>query len=151
MAVINIKTGDVTFSGRVYKLSTSYNSSMDITTYWADVFTEAGAYDRVYLRCDMGEPVAMASIDATPSVLAQMAILTRRAQEKTETALAVMEAAKVRKGRTVEVVKGRKVAHGVKGVCFWVGSDNWGAARIGFKDAGGVVFWIAASNVAVIA
>lgn len=60
------------------------------------------------------------------------------------------------KGKTVKVVKGRKVPVGTTGVCFWVGegkSFNYGATRpwrVGFKDASGETFWTALSNVEVV-
>jgi len=51
------------------------------------------------------------------------------------------------KGRTVTVVKGRKVPVGTAGVVVWEGSDSFrGEARIGIKDASGHVHYTAASN-----
>ena len=55
----------------------------------------------------------------------------------------------VQKGKSVVVVKGRKVPHGVRGVVFWEGESNYGP-RIGIKDAAGEAHWIAASNVEVV-
>lgn len=60
-------------------------------------------------------------------------------------------------GKTVTVVKGRKVPHGTTGVVFWMGAtchspygDPWGiytSVRIGIKDKDGNVFWTALDNV----
>jgi hypothetical protein len=53
------------------------------------------------------------------------------------------------KGDKVKVVRGRKVPIGVEGVVIWSGSDNWGKARVGIKDAEGKVHFTAESNVEV--
>lgn len=55
------------------------------------------------------------------------------------------------KGQTITVVKGRKVAKGTTGVVFWVGEDDWGKGRIGFKGDDGETYWTATSNVEVTA
>jgi len=48
------------------------------------------------------------------------------------------------KGQEIEVIKGRKVAKGTTGIIFWVSDE---ADRVGFKNAEGESFFIAASNV----
>lgn len=53
------------------------------------------------------------------------------------------------KGRTVEVVRGKKVPIGTTGFVIWFGEGNWGE-RVGIKDQSGQVHWTAASNVRVI-
>ena len=62
-------------------------------------------------------------------------------------------------GKTVRVVKGRKVPKGTVGVCFWIGQtdyskygDPWGiytCYRIGIRDNAGEVYWTALDNVVV--
>lgn len=62
------------------------------------------------------------------------------------------------KGRTVEVVKGRKVAKGTTGEVIWYGKgrkfspSKWETApmRVGIKDADGEVHWTNADNVEVV-
>lgn len=59
--------------------------------------------------------------------------------------------------KTVRVIKGRKVPHGVIGECFWMGKysnsrygDPWGVyttVRIGIKDAKGNIYWTSLDNV----
>lgn len=61
-----------------------------------------------------------------------------------------MEATTPRKGKTVTVVRGRKVAKGTTGYVIWEGEDNYGKARVGIKDEAGEVHWTAASNCQVI-
>ena len=63
-------------------------------------------------------------------------------------------------GKTVRVVKGRKVPKGTTGVCFWMGSfdnskygDPWGIYtqyRVGIKDESGNVHWTALDNVELV-
>lgn len=59
--------------------------------------------------------------------------------------------------KRVRVVKGRKVAHGIEGECFWMCAydnskygDPWGiytSVRIGIKDDSGEVYWTSLNNV----
>jgi len=64
--------------------------------------------------------------------------------------------ARVEKNKTVRVVKGRKVAIGTEGVCFWIGSAGGNGRgisygdRIGFKDSAGTTHWTSLSNVEVV-
>lgn len=68
------------------------------------------------------------------------------------------EAATPRKGKTVEVIRGRKVPIGTRGEVFWYGEgknfDRWGRGsapmRVGFKDAAGETHWTDAYNVEVV-
>lgn len=60
------------------------------------------------------------------------------------------EAAEPKKGRDVEVVRGRKVPLGTKGYVIWYGEGNWGP-RVGIKVEGqDEPVWTAASNVRVV-
>lgn len=62
---------------------------------------------------------------------------------------AKIDAGEIVKGQTVTVVKGRKVAHGTTGTVAWIGEDNYGKARVGFKTADGEMVFTATSNVEV--
>jgi hypothetical protein len=53
-------------------------------------------------------------------------------------------------GVTVEVVKGRKVAHGTRGVVFWHGNNGYGMS-VGMRTADGEKVFTAATNVKVLA
>ena len=63
-------------------------------------------------------------------------------------------------GKTVRVVKGRKVPKGTTGVCFWMGQTNYGKYgdpwgiytryRIGIKDDDGEVYWTALDNIELV-
>lgn len=54
------------------------------------------------------------------------------------------------KGAPVTVVRGRKVPKGTSGVVFWVGEDDWGKAKVGFRTESGDRVFTAASNVEVV-
>lgn len=62
-----------------------------------------------------------------------------------------IESGDIIKGQTVTVVKGRKVAHGTTGTVAWIGEDNYGNERVGFKTADGEMVFTATSNVEVSA
>lgn len=70
-----------------------------------------------------------------------------RRSEYTAAVQRALASGEIRKGQTVTVVKGRKVAKGTTGTIIWVGEDDWGNTRIGIKDSSGTVHWTAASNV----
>lgn len=108
-----------------------------------------------------------AAIDASPEVLAKYEATVKleaewakvRAKvraERERKAEAEREARIPKKGRTVRVVKGRKVPKGTEGVVVWYGEGKsysyYGSPpyRVGVKDASGTVHWTAASNVEVI-
>lgn len=104
-----------------------------------------------------------ATVDATPETIAAAnawllaAATTARKNKWAGKVAAALEAArKPSKGKTVTVVKGRKVAKGTTGTVIWVGAGksysyyDSGALRVGVKDAAGTVHWTAASNVEVV-
>jgi hypothetical protein len=63
---------------------------------------------------------------------------------------AKIDAGEIIKGAQVVVVKGRKVAHGTTGIVTWMGTDNYGKPRIGFRTADGEMIFTATSNVTVV-
>lgn len=79
--------------------------------------------------------------------LAKEEVDARAAAERAAAEKAEREAP--RKGRTLRVVKGRKVPVGTEGVCIWLGDGNYGS-RVGLKDASGTVHWTAATNTIAI-
>ena len=90
-----------------------------------------------------------AQVDATTEVLASVAAFKAEAEAKELARVAALreraaEEARKRpdKGRTVKVVRGRKVPIGTVGVVFWAGIDGYGTQKIGIatsdrKDASG--------------
>ena len=98
-----------------------------------------------------------ATADATPEVRAAYDAW-RAAKDAEEAREAAEEEARVpREGRTVKVVRGRKVPKGTVGTVVWYGAGKryryYGSTpmRVGVKDAGGMVHWTDAKNVEVVA
>lgn len=106
--------------------------------------------EEVYLFCDRADKVEINyTIDATSEVLAAYltwtAELNRKALEAEQERRAKIPA----RGKTLKVVRGRKVPKGTTGVCIWTGNGHWGE-RVGLKDAAGTVHWTAMDNVEVL-
>lgn len=73
-----------------------------------------------------------------------------KARAEREAMEAEWEAATPRKGKTVKVVRGRKIPVGTVGTCIWYGEGQWGY-RVGIKVEGSEEpLWTAASNVEVV-
>jgi hypothetical protein len=66
-------------------------------------------------------PCMASCVDATPEVKAAYAAYQADLAEKSRIAHEIRLAAIPAKGKMVEVVKGRKIAKGTKGLVFWVG------------------------------
>lgn len=99
-----------------------------------------------------------ATVDATDEVKAKAAKFYENVAFEALKAKAAEAARKVAVGKSVKVVKGRKVPKGTEGTVFWVGpgraysyyAAKYGVPdRVGFKDAAGTTFWTAASNLEV--
>lgn len=91
-----------------------------------------------------------AEVDATLEVLAAYdRYLAQQALRRAEEAVR-REAATVRHGKRVRVVKGRKVPHGTEGIVHWIGAGFGGRTRVGLTDAAGQAHWIDAQNVEVV-
>lgn len=93
-----------------------------------------------------------ASVDATPEVLAEYEAYCKEKQAQIEAQRQQAEAQTPRKGKTLKVVKGRKVPIGTVGECIWTGPDSYrpNHTRVGIKDAAGTVHWTSADNVVVV-
>lgn len=137
----------------------------DTVTY-AFVENDEGDLDEVAI-CASEFGGAWATIDATEECKARIAewknlmaefnaVRAKVRAERAAAKAAAKEAATPRKGKTVKVVKGRKVPKGTVGTVVWYGEGKkysyYGSApmRVGLKDASGTVHWTAASNVEVV-
>jgi hypothetical protein len=140
-----------------------------------EYFTYAVVWDgsglkEVTLHSTYPSHYATATVDATPDVkAAALAFLTAKALAKHKAGWAdnvdkAVAATKVpSKGKSVVVVKGRKVPKGTTGTVVWYGpGKNFGPVpkyrggwsvstpmRVGLKDASGTVHWTDAANVEV--
>lgn len=64
---------------------------------------------------------------------------------------AAVEAGEIVRGQTIEVVKGKKIPVGTRGVVFWVATepDRYGVIKAGFNTETGEKFFTNVSNLAV--
>jgi hypothetical protein len=155
--MIKHKDGSITHVGQVLGVSEYWNSSMDIMSYSARVWEE-GTVKTIPVYDDYSNPEgAKIVVDATEEVkIAYMEWLERN-RIRREAEEAALEAAIPRVGKTVEVIKGRKVAKGTTGKVFWKGIDKfktnrWATVyRLGVKTEQGETIWIAEDNVKVVA
>lgn len=91
-----------------------------------------------------------ATVDATPEVRGKYDAYKARLAAEYRAACEALEAAVPHRGRTVRVVKGRKVPVGTVAEVAWYDPDGKWGARVGLDIDGGRVF-LSASNVEVIA
>lgn len=146
--------GQVEYAGRVLDVGCRVDSLFESDEYFAVVLGEDGREERVttgvrpWMMAPGGYSVNEAAIDATAEVIAAarasaVAELTRAAAYASAKA-----AAEVVTGKRVRVAKGRKVAVGTEGECFWLGETQYGR-RAGIRDDQGQVHWTAYDNVEV--
>jgi hypothetical protein len=101
-----------------------------------------------------------ATVDATEEVQAKAREVVRRETFRDVTFAAAAAAKTPEVGKTVRVVKGRKVPVGTQGTVVWKGESAYGKSRygtwgkttyrVGVKDAEGTVHFTAADNVTVV-
>lgn len=89
-----------------------------------------------------------AKVDATPEVIAAYAKYLETVREKERIRRAEIEKKTVRKGKTVKVVRGRKLPIGTVGLCFWTGATKFGYS-VGIETPEGRKF-TALGNVEVV-
>lgn len=146
------------YVGRV--LGTWERNGYDDSDFFATVMEDDGSIRQVEYASTRGWTYANgASVDATPEVQAAYAAMQHDAAVARDIAREAAEAATPYKGRTVRVVKGRKVPIGTTGVVFYREQSKYQsryrtfldapAYRIGFRDAAGDTHFTADSNVEV--
>lgn len=131
-------------------LSTGEHNWHDDSDFYAIVWDNAtGSPVEVTYASTRGWTYANgARVDATPEIQAKAdAWYAARRAERLAAEIA-QEASTPRKGKTLQVVKGRKVPVGTTGECIWVGDGQWGT-RVGIQDTAGNVHWTAVTNVVV--
>lgn len=142
------KDGNATtsYEGCVLRLGTDWNSSMDITSYYALVWDrETQRVKHVYYGSDFdgGYGNGHATVDATDEVKSEvLAHFTAKAESARQAIVESFEDT-IARGDTVEVTGGRKFK-GETGKVFWVGeadSFRGRARRVGIETAdGGRIF-----------
>lgn len=125
-------------------------------SYYAKVW-ENGTLSSIYVHDDYHNPEgAKIEVDATEEVKIEYMEWLEANRVKREAELAAEEARTPRVGKTVKVVKGRKVAKGTTGQVFWKGLDKYKSNRytyvyrLGVKTEAGETIWIAEDNVEVV-
>ena len=140
-------------------LSTYERNGYDDSDFYAVVYDEAtDSIKHVEYASTRGYTYDCgARVDTTEEVKAKAREVLRRASFARITSAAAAAAKEPEKGKTVRVVKGRKVPVGTEGVVVWKGVDSYNPGkwsgpkyRVGVKDAEGTVHWTAASNVEVV-
>lgn len=88
-------------------------------------------------------------VDASPDVMAKYRAWEIEGERKAREAKLKAREKTPERGKTLKVVKGRKVPIGTTGTCIWTGFGKFGE-RVGIKDDSGTVHWTAMSNVEVM-
>jgi hypothetical protein len=129
---------------------------------YVTVYTDAGDFVDVAVgykgSFEVDAPAALvAKWEESKKLAAEWAkVRAKVAAEREAVARAKREAATPYRGKTVKVVRGRKVPRGFVGEVIWYGEGKkygyYGSAplRVGVKDATGTVHWTDAKNVEVI-
>lgn len=142
---------ETTHEGVVLELG-EYNGRDDSDFYAVVWDTAEGKPKRVEYASTRGWTYPNnAWVDATPEVMAAYQKYCRDQQERARKANQLKLAMTPRKGKTLKVVKGRKVPLGTVGRCIWVGPDKYksNGTRVGLQDEKGTVHWTDATNVEV--
>jgi hypothetical protein len=148
---INHADGRITHVGLVLGYGgESYNSSMDVSSFFVIVWSvEKHDSERVYYGSNWdANSLGSYTVDATPEVRSAYDALEAKRAEDRRIADDLREYNRVDKGKTVKVVRGRKVPKGTSGLVFWVGSNQWGES-CGFITATGDKHFTALTNVEV--
>lgn len=128
-----------------------YNGYHDSDFYmvvWNVVEGKPQSIEFATTRADCGAAWG-SKTDATPEVLAAYQAYKAAVDEANYQARQEELANTPAKGKTLKVVKGRKVKIGTTGVCIWLGNGQFGK-RVGIKQSNGEVAWTALSNVEVV-
>lgn len=86
--------------------------------------------------------------DATPEVIAEYREWLKRTGVESIRSSDIQKAQTVEKGKLIRVVRGRKIAKGTVGYCFWVGRTNFGVS-VGIQHEDGFREFTALKNVEV--
>lgn len=110
--------------GRVFRTSYNYWGDGDgsYTAHWLDENNEIQSQTYKHTYGLTGEAI----IDATPEVYAVLAVKARPILAERNYERALSEAQEFRYGRTVQVVRGRKIPIGTTGVIKWMGESHYG-------------------------
>ena len=148
--------GQVAYEGMVLRTYSQDNSLWESTSYLASVWSEEkqavlevsyGGYH--WGGATSGDKVTV-GIDASPEVRAKAVAYLTRMHLSRWFGQQIVEAKTIRKGKTVKVVRGRKVPVGTVAQVFWMGEGKFGL-RLGLKvTPESEALWTAGTNVEVL-
>ena len=147
---------DQTYKGAV--LMTFERNGYDDSDFFAVVYDEASdSIKHVEYASTRGWTyMDSATVDATEETKAKARQVVYRWTLAEIAAAAANAAEEATKGKTVRVVKGRKVPVGTEGTVVWRDTDNYKSSqwkthyRVGVKDADGKVHFTSEDNVKVV-
>lgn len=130
-----------------------WNDSMHIMSYYAMVWNpETQKSESIYSHDDFYVPESRIrghyEVDATPEVVDAYRAYTERLVVEQRAFNALCDSQRVEKGKVVQVIRGRKVAHGTRGLVFWYGNNGYGES-VGLRDVKGETYFTALTNVVV--
>ncbi|MGH2360257.1 MAG: hypothetical protein ACRDGM_06915 [bacterium] len=151
--IVNAKTGKESFVGATLhrRDGASFNDGYDCTFLAVVWDAEAGCSRSVRVGDSM-TPLAdcdRVTLDATPEIEALYAAEQSAAAHLSRDLAALRDAEALGRGKSVLVVRGRKVPKGTTGRIFWYGDAQWGK-RVGIETANGDRLFTAATNVEVV-
>ena len=143
----------ITYVGQTIAVETSYLGDGDSVAY--AVVQDGEGTKTVGLG--YWPPSAEVTIDAPEHVIeayeAAKRESARKAREQEHANYIEREANTIRWGKTVQVVKGRKVPVGTTGRVIWTGEDRYNryAQRVGFKTPEGKTYFTSETNLEIVA
>ncbi len=126
-----------------------YNDSDFYMTFWDEETQQPKSYEFASTR-GWCYPCLASAADATPEVVAKYDAWDKARRETARRDHEEWLRRQPAKGKTLKVVRGRKVPKGLIGLCIWLGRTAYGE-RVGIKTESGEVVWTALSNVEVAA
>lgn len=139
----------IPLTGRVVYVDSYYDDGL--TDYSAYVWNEETLSVDYAGPCRYGTPVDgppwVATFLAIAKDIARKAFAAEKAAREAEYEAGV-NARTVAKGKTVKVVRGKKVPKGTVGRVFWIADGKWGV-RVGLETASGETHFTALGNVEV--
>jgi hypothetical protein len=134
---ITDKNGNVSYEDRVLKVSSRYNSSMDIDEYYADVW-DGEQVRHICYGSNFGES-GKAEVDAIPEVIAEYRTWLYQIRLEILAENSWRKASEIFLGMVATVIKGRKLPIGTTGIIFWKGPNKFAYGRysVGLELADG--------------
>lgn len=131
----------------------------DDSDWYMTVVTPDGKYEEICFASTRGwtYPSYGSRPDASPELMAEYRAYLEARYEASRQRRELEEIMTPAVGKTLEVIKGRKIAHGTTGTCIYCGVFHRGysrwadsSLRVGIKTVTGETVWTDAKNVQVV-